>query len=173
MVHGEHISERGENCIQIFLILIQDCKFVKCMILRCTVHLCVAILREVIERHLAPALELKRISDRMLKPPALFIKWIDLMADLKKTWSKEPGNGTQSEILWPVSPAKLLVLDEIGVQYFTNAERVTLFQILDHRYENLLPTIITTNLSFEHLRQLVGERIVDRIQDYECGNRII
>lgn len=119
-------------------------------------HLAAAIIKEVIRRHGATA---------------LFVKYHDLVRKIKHSWSK---NSEQSEeqILKAVREVDLLVLDEIGVQFDTNAERLILYAILDHRYEYLKPTILTTNLNMKQLEKVAGERIVDRLHDQESENKI-
>ena len=48
--------------------------------------------------------------------------------------------------------ASLLVLDEIGYEYFQPERDTTLFEVLDHRYLARKPTIITTELGREELK---------------------
>ena len=58
----------------------------------------------------------------------------------------------------------LLVLDDLGAQKTTEWVTERLFVIINARYDDLLPTIITSNIYLEELRQLPGwDRLVDRI----------
>jgi DNA replication protein DnaC len=65
---------------------------------------------------------------------------------------------------------RLLVLDEIGRQFDTEAEKLYLFDLIDERYRNRLPTVFLSNLSPEEFRKFLGEAIVDRIR--EGGGKI-
>lgn len=57
----------------------------------------------------------------------------------------------------------LLIVDEIGVQYGTDKERVELFRIFDDRYNDMLPVIAISNLNEEKITAILGKRIADRI----------
>lgn len=59
----------------------------------------------------------------------------------------------------------LLIIDEVGVQFGTPAEITILQEIINARYESILPTILISNLTFEQLKESIGERIVDRVTD--------
>ena len=61
----------------------------------------------------------------------------------------------------------LLILDEVGMQYGTEAEQITLFDIIDKRYRDLKPTILLTNQNSSGLKQFLGERSFDRVKE-EC-----
>ena len=58
-----------------------------------------------------------------------------------------------------------LVLDDLGAEKSSPwvLERLTL--IVNDRYENLLPTVVTSNLDLELLEKQIGERIVSRLME--------
>ncbi len=58
---------------------------------------------------------------------------------------------------------QLLVLDDLGTEKLTEWARERLETLIDHRYVNCLPTIITTNRPLSELTP----RICSRIQRYE------
>jgi DNA replication protein DnaC len=62
-----------------------------------------------------------------------------------------------------------LVLDEIGVSFNTNLEKVTFFSIINERYNRLKPTIIVSNLDIDGLKNVMGERVIDRLSDGSSG----
>lgn len=62
-----------------------------------------------------------------------------------------------------ISKIGLLVLDEIGVQKGSDAERRILFSVMDRRLTNKKPTILLTNLPPEALLALLGDRLMDRV----------
>jgi DNA replication protein DnaC len=57
----------------------------------------------------------------------------------------------------------VLIIDEIGVQYGTDMERIELFDIIDHRYNEMKPTIFTSNFYKTELKEKLGQRICDRL----------
>lgn len=83
---------------------------------------------------------------------------------VKDTYHQESERSTQQAIDALASPA-LLILDEIGVQHGTETERNILFEIINERYENLLPTILISNLNLPALAEYVGDRVVDRMKE--------
>jgi DNA replication protein DnaC len=65
----------------------------------------------------------------------------------------------------------LLIIDEIGVQFGTDTERMIIYDILDQRYEAMLPVILTTNvMDLKSLETYLGDKIIDRL--YEGDSRI-
>jgi DNA replication protein DnaC len=61
--------------------------------------------------------------------------------------------------------AKLLVLDDVGLSSGGRDELPMLHEILDFRHGGRLPTIITSNLQFENLSAVLGERMADRLRE--------
>ncbi|HDI6339166.1 TPA: ATP-binding protein, partial [Escherichia coli] len=57
----------------------------------------------------------------------------------------------------------LLVLDEIGIQRETKNEQVVLHQIVDRRTASMRSVGMLTNLNYEAMKTLLGERIMDRM----------
>ncbi|OWO84009.1 DNA replication protein DnaC [Photorhabdus luminescens] len=80
----------------------------------------------------------------------------------RRSWNHE-SEQTEFETLRFYSELDLLVIDEIGVQYGTDSERNILFEVMNNRYEDLLPTILISNLSLSELSDLLGERVIDRM----------
>lgn len=62
--------------------------------------------------------------------------------------------------------SKLLVIDDIGTnEKISEFKESTLLDIIDSRYVNKLPTIITSNLNAEQLKGAIGQRSYDRLKD--------
>ena len=61
----------------------------------------------------------------------------------------------------------LLIIDEVGVQFGTEAERTQLFGIIDERYREQRPSILLTNLGLDDSKSFIGARAYDRLR--ECG----
>ena len=61
------------------------------------------------------------------------------------------------------SEVSVLALDDLGSERVTDWVREQLFLIINRRYEEMLPTIITSNDSLEGLEAHVGQRIASRL----------
>lgn len=59
----------------------------------------------------------------------------------------------------------LLIIDEVGATKTTEFEQQTLFNIINGRYEQQIPTIVISNLMPEELVIALGERCVDRLRE--------
>ena len=63
--------------------------------------------------------------------------------------------------------ASALVIDDLGVEYSDQkgAFASLLDEVIDHRYGNQAPTLITTNLTAKEFKERYGERIADRLRE--------
>ena len=78
---------------------------------------------------------------------------------------------TESQAINAFCKPSLLILDEVGAQFGTDAEKLIIFEIINGRYQKMLPTILISNLSIEELNDYIGERVIDRMQ--EGGGAVI
>lgn len=62
-----------------------------------------------------------------------------------------------------IKTISLLIIDEVGVQYGTESERLELFDIFNYRYNQMLPTIIISNCNKPQMSKILGQRIIDRL----------
>ncbi len=93
--------------------------------------------------------------------PTLFITVPDLLDTLRFAYS-DPETTFEARFE-EVRNADLLVLDDFGTQNATGWAQEKLFQIMNYRYINKLPTVITTNLMLDEIES----RIRSRLQDEE------
>lgn len=89
---------------------------------------------------------------------------IDAVRLVRDTWRRD-SQQTETQVLQMLVSIDLLVLDEIGVQYGTEAEQVTLFDIIDKRYRDLKPTILLSNLGAPDIKKFLGDRTFDRLRE--------
>lgn len=116
--------------------------------------------------HLAAA-----IANEVLKmnSEVLFTVVPDLLDHLRSTF------GPHSEIAYDerfdqVRRAKLLILDDLGTENATPWAREKLYQIINHRYNYALPTVITSNRDPKE----IDPRILSRMEDVAlCPERIM
>lgn len=87
----------------------------------------------------------------------------ELMQKLRNTYQKD-SQITEDQFIQSMIKHDLLVLDEIGLQRGTDAERLAINQIVDQRVCQIKPTGMLTNLSAEDLEVAVGARVMDRMK---------
>jgi DNA replication protein DnaC len=66
---------------------------------------------------------------------------------------------------------RLLVLDDAGLSAGGRDELPMLHEILDYRYGRKLPTVVTSNLPWDELRNLFSERMEDRLR--QCSFEVL
>lgn len=107
--------------------------------------------------HLAVAIANHRLA---LGEPAVFIVVPDLLDHLRSTFSPA-SEVTYDELFETVRNTPLLILDDLGTQTSTPWAQEKLYQILNHRYNKGLPTVITTNLSPDEIEPRLRSRLGD------------
>lgn len=113
--------------------------------------------------HLAAAVANAAVSSGV---PTLFVTVPDLLDGLRAAYGSQ--DTTFEERFTQVRGATLLVLDDLGTQNATEWAREKLFQILNYRYINRMPTLVTTNLTL----QQIEARIRSRLSDPELVDRV-
>lgn len=71
----------------------------------------------------------------------------------------------REELMDLYSNTKMLVIDEIGRSMQQEKENALLNYILRRRYENMLPTVLISNLSKSDLLKKLGEAVLDRLKE--------
>jgi DNA replication protein DnaC len=71
---------------------------------------------------------------------------------------------SEQEIINRYGSAKLLVIDEVGRQKFSPFEMNLFFEIIDKRWNNILPTTLITNLDEKEFSSEYGTAIADRLR---------
>jgi DNA replication protein DnaC len=84
----------------------------------------------------------------------------DLLDMLRFSYDSE--DTTFEERFTEIRNASLLVLDDFGTQNATGWAQEKLFQIINYRYINKLPLVLTTNLSIDEIDARVRSRLADR-----------
>lgn len=87
----------------------------------------------------------------------------DLMMKVRDTYQKD-AKTTESKLIDDLCEVDLLVLDDVGVQRENKNEELIIFQVIDRRLANKKPVGILTNLKFDELGRVLGERVIDRLR---------
>jgi DNA replication protein DnaC len=99
----------------------------------------------------------------------LFVTVFDLIQRVKATYGAS--DKTEREVMQAFTSHDLLILDEVGVQFGTEYEKVIITDLINRRYAEMRPTIILSNLDQEGLEAYLGARVVDRM--YEGGGGML
>lgn len=111
-------------------------------------HLAVATLRNVIESG----------------GTGIFIMVPDMLDSLRSEFDKQRGQ-REASIIEEIRRAPFLVMDDLGSEKRTDWVEERIFMIINYRYANSLPTVITTNCEPEKLIEQIGGRTVSRIME--------
>ena len=98
---------------------------------------------------------------------ALFVTQAGLLRQLRESYR----NRETDDPVEQCQRTRLLVIDDIGLSAGGRDEFPMLHEILDYRYREYLPTILTGNLSWDAVRDILGERLSDRL--YESTHAIL
>lgn len=112
------------------------------------------------KNHLVTALAKEII--RNYQSSVLMTSVMRIIRAIKRTWAKD-SETSEDEIIRLYTSRDLLIIDEVGLQYGTDAEKIILFDILNTRYERMLPTILLSNLTPAQISDAIGERLTDRM----------
>lgn len=107
--------------------------------------------------HLAAAIANARLSAGQM---AFFAVVPDLLDHLRATFGPDSAV-TYDDLFEQVRGTPLLVLDDLGAQSSTPWAGEKLFQLVNHRYNAQLPTVVTTNLSLDALEERLRGRLTD------------
>jgi DNA replication protein DnaC len=92
--------------------------------------------------------------------PALFVVVPDLLDHLRAAYRPD-ADTTYDELFEQVRSAPVLVLDDLGTQNATPWAEEKLFQIINHRFNARLPTVVTTNVALQKFDERLRTRLGD------------
>lgn len=76
---------------------------------------------------------------------------VTMLADIKATYANTPGEPSEYELLRKYLDADLLVIDDLGKEQITDWSLTELFTVINMRYEDQRPIVITTNYTDDGL----------------------
>ena len=85
----------------------------------------------------------------------------DMLDMLRATY----GEGAFDEAFAHLRDVDLLIIDDMGTERGNEWTVEKLFQIVDHRYQNQLPMIVTSNVPLAQAEGRIDRRILSRLQD--------
>lgn len=106
--------------------------------------------------HLASAIANYAVDQKI---PTLFLTVPDLLDWMRAAYSNL--EQTYEDRFEEIRNIDLLVLDDLGTQNATPWAQEKLYQLINHRYTNRLPTVITTNQSMNEIDGRISSRLHD------------
>lgn len=110
-------------------------------------HLAVALAKSIIEQHQASV---------------LLTSVMRIIRAVRRTWEKG-SEQSEEDVIAIYTGMDLLIIDEVGIQYGSESEMIILFDIMNTRYERMLPTVLISNLAPGEISQVISERLTDRM----------
>jgi DNA replication protein DnaC len=107
--------------------------------------------------HIAAAIANRSVA---LGRPALFTVVPDLLDHLRSAYRPDTELGYDA-LFAQVRDAPVLILDDLGTHNTTPWAEEKLFQLLNHRFNGRLPTVITTGARLHELNERIRTRLTD------------
>ncbi|WP_060888347.1 ATP-binding protein [Streptomyces caniscabiei] len=85
-------------------------------------------------------------------------------ADLYARLRPRAGHDAERD-LQTLARCPLLLLDDLGAAKTSEWTEELTYRLINHRYEHLRPTLITTNLPIPELRTALGDRVASRLAE--------
>ncbi len=99
---------------------------------------------------------------------ALITTAMKIIRTIKDSWRDHETK--EGDIVDLYTQPGLLVIDEIGVQFGSDTEKLYISEIINDRYEAMRPTLLLGNIKLRELTEQLGDRPVDRFRE---GGKIV
>ena len=99
---------------------------------------------------------------------ALITTAMKIIRTIKDSWGDSQTK--EGEIIELYTHPGLLVIDEIGVQFGSDTEKLYISEIINDRYEAMRPTLLLGNIKIKELIAQLGDRPIDRFRE---GGKIV
>jgi DNA replication protein DnaC len=93
---------------------------------------------------------------------------MEMLDRIRATYDPKNRTETKHAALSAYADVDLLIVDELAMSWGSESEKVELFSVFNARYNTKRPTLLACNASPEQVRDLLGERIYDRITEQGC-----
>ncbi len=92
-----------------------------------------------------------------------FATSLNILQEIKNTWGQDGNKQQEGYLLDALQTVKVLVIDDFGTEEAKDWIREKFYQIINERYLNKLPTILTSNFPLDGLNY--DRRITNRLQE--------
>lgn len=111
-------------------------------------HLAVSLMREIMKLH---------------GTPALFVTVPSLLETERSSYDQDSAPVVGGVVT--AQAADLLILDDLGAERMTEWAKEKMFVLINHRYAQGMPTVITTNDGAYETKERIGERSFSRLAE--------
>ena len=94
----------------------------------------------------------------------------DLVYRVRATWGFQSPE-TEADVLRELTSLDLLIINELGVLFRTETEKMVLFRIINRRYETQRPSLVIGNVTREEAEAILGPTSYERLK--EDGGRVL
>ena len=118
--------------------------------------------------HLTAALARRQVAvtlDKGWPPDKFFARFVSvpsLLSEVKATFRRD-SEMSEEEVFADYANCAWLYLDDFGVQNTTDWTYEMLYRLIDHRWCEMLPTIISSNMSLNEMATGFSHRIASRL----------
>ncbi len=112
--------------------------------------------------HTAAAIANELMEKKMVE--VLFLNMPEAVTRVKKTFDSDLKT-EDARLFERMKEVEMLVLDDLGVEKNSDWLTDQIYQVVDHRWKNKKPMIVTTNISIEDLGVIYKPQVASRI----CG----
>jgi DNA replication protein DnaC len=111
--------------------------------------------------HLACALALALIKDGKF---AKYVISYDMLTSIKSTFDFKSKHN-QQHIIECYAEYDLLIIDEVGKQFGTEAEMTLFYKVVNGGYNKMKPIVLISNLNEQGIISYIGESTFDRLKE--------
>lgn len=100
---------------------------------------------------------------RSLVQAGIGVRWQAITAaDLYARLRPRPDTDSERELA-VIARCPLLIIDDLGAAKASEWTEEVTYRVINHRYQEMLPTLVTTNLPIKDLRGYLGDRVTSRL----------
>lgn len=106
------------------------------------------------------------IANELIKAgtEVLFVVVPDYLEEIKQSWGQS-NEFNEKEILDMAREVAVLIMDDLGAHSYSDWTKSKIYAVLNHRINNNLPTIVTSNLEYMEIGSYLDYRISSRITE--------
>lgn len=108
--------------------------------------------------HTASAIANELIQEYLTE--VMFVSFSEVADRVRKSFDTE---NTDKDLFWDMKTVELLVIDDFGMEKPTDWLREQIFLVVNSRYENRKPIIVTSNQSIEDIGKFLMPQIASRL----------
>lgn len=120
--------------------------------------------------HLAASIANKLMADGV---PIIFITMIDLLGKIKSTFDADRTTANEAELMQLYKNVDLLIIDDMGKELPTAWALSKMYEIINARYEDYKPIIVTSNYTADELVRRLTPKDGDKTTADATVDRII